>query len=315
MTDGAGEPVLELEGVGRRFGRRWVVEEVSFTVGRGEVCALLGPNGAGKTTTLRMILGLLAPHRGEIRIHGIPVRTRRAQALAEVGAIVEEARFYPYLTGMENVRQALRMRGLPADPDTVRARMAQAGLDGAAAERRVSGYSLGMRQRLALALALVQDPSILILDEPMNGLDPAGMRDFREHLRRLAAGGMTVLLSSHLLAEVEQVAHRLVFLERGRVTAVEAAGGGTQQLRLRVEPAAAAAEWLEARGRPVTADGDALRVAWEAEAVPDLVRELIGQGWAVYEVTPVRASLESRYLARTGGRREEDGDVVGALRQ
>jgi ABC-type multidrug transport system ATPase subunit len=209
--------VLEVVDVARRFGRVTAVESVSLSVSAGEILGLLGPNGAGKSTTLRMIAGLVRPDRGRIAIGGHDLARERARALAAAGFLIEAPALPPELT----CRASLRYLGL-LDGGVAAARLdevlAEVGL-AEAAHKRVAELSLGMKQRLGIAAALLERPGLLVLDEPMNGLDPAGMREMAELLRRLARRGAGVLIASHLLDDVERIADRVSILFQGRVAA------------------------------------------------------------------------------------------------
>jgi ABC-2 type transport system ATP-binding protein len=293
-------PVVETVGLTKRYSSELVaVDSLDLTVLRGEVYGFLGPNGAGKTTTLRMLLGLVRPTSGTATLLG------RApgdpEALARVGAMVEEPAFYPYLSGRDNLRVVARLAGLPdhgidAALDTVD--LVDRGGD------RVKTYSQGMRQRLGLAAALLKDPDLLILDEPTNGLDPAGMADMRSLIRRLGAGERTVLLSSHLLGEVQQVSDRVGVISHG----VLIAEGSVDELRgqgsvlVRAEPLALARESvtrLLGNGRVEVVDGT-LRLAADPADVPRITRELVLAGVAVSEVRPVERTLEDVFFELTG---------------
>jgi ABC-2 type transport system ATP-binding protein len=212
-------PLLEMVGVAKRFGATCAVEDLSLEVAAGEVLGLLGPNGAGKSTTLRMIASLVRPDRGQIRIGGHDLARDRLRALAEAGFLVEGPAMPPELT----VRKALRYLAL-LDGGVAAGRiddaLGQLGLTELAGTR-VKHLSLGGKQRLGIAAALLRRPPLLVLDEPMNGLDPAGIRDVGELLRGMAAAGAAVLVSSHLLDEVERIAHRVAVMARGKVAAVE----------------------------------------------------------------------------------------------
>jgi ABC-2 type transport system ATP-binding protein len=203
-------PVIEVRGLAKRFGTVTAVDDLSFSVGEGTVTAFLGPNGAGKTTTLRMLLGLVTPSAGTAVINGRPYR----DAKSSVGASLEAAGFHPGRTGRGHLRARALARG--ADGATADELLAMVDLAGSAG-RRIGTYSLGMRQRLGLAAAMLGDPRVLILDEPANGLDPEGVKWLRGFLRGLAAEGRTVLVSSHLLAEVTQTADHAVIINRGRL--------------------------------------------------------------------------------------------------
>lgn len=208
MTD------LRITGLTKRFGPVTAVDDVSFDVPSGQVTGFIGANGAGKTTTLRMLLGLAMPTSGTATIGGLPY-ARLTQPRRTVGAMLESAGFHPGRRGRDHLRVIGRVTG--ASDERVEQVLDQAGLTTDAANRRTGGYSLGMRQRLGLAGALLGDPQVLVLDEPANGLDPAGMAWLRTLLRNLAAEGRTVLISSHLLSEMAQTADRVVIVHEGRV--------------------------------------------------------------------------------------------------
>jgi len=214
-SENAGGPAVLVDGLTKDYGDRRGARDVSFTVGRGEICALLGPNGAGKTTTLRMLVGLARPDRGSARLLGEPTGPSAA-VLARAGVVIDGPAFVPHLSGLRNLRLVWRAGGRAWPPPALDESLALAGL-GSAIDRRVKAYSMGMRQRLALAQALMGDPDVLILDEPVNGLDPAEVRAVREHLTARAAAGAAILVSSHLLAEVELLASHAVIIDRGAV--------------------------------------------------------------------------------------------------
>lgn len=299
--------MIDFRDVTKRYGRVTAVEHVSFQVYRGEICGFLGPNGAGKTTSLRMLLGLTRPTSGHINIQGLDVQKNAVAALSGVGAIIEESHFYPYLTGEQNLRQVMRLRGLKASTEDLNQRLGEVGLADAAG-RRVKGYSLGMRQRLALALALLQDPDILILDEPMNGLDPAAMREFRMHLQALAQSGVTILLSSHILPEVEQLATRLVFINQGHVVGIEDRREAQQPMAyVRAADRRSLETWLGQQGiQARTLEGDAFSVPLEsASRIAALIRAMVVAGIDLLEVKPYAENLERQYLERMALRNEE----------
>jgi ABC-2 type transport system ATP-binding protein len=223
MTLNAPEPIVT-RALGKHYRHGPAVEGLDLCVRKGEVYGFLGPNGAGKTTTLRMLLGLVRPTTGSASVLGLP--PGHPSALARIGALVEEPAFYPYLSGRRNLLLLARAgRVTAASVDGV---LDRAGL-GSAADRRFRTYSLGMKQRLGVAGALLKDPELLVLDEPGNGLDPRGMVEMRNLIRGLRDDGRTVLLCSHLLAEVEKVCDRVGVIDRGRLVAegtVEELGGG-----------------------------------------------------------------------------------------
>ena len=235
---------ISVQGLTKRFGDVLAVDRLGFEVGPGTVTGFLGPNGAGKTTTLRMLLGLVAPTSGTATIDGRPYR-ELADPLRRVGAVLEAGGFHPGRPARDHLRVLAKAAGLPAR--RVGEVLEQVGL-AAAGRRRVGGFSLGMRQRLGLAAALLGDPEVLVLDEPANGLDPEGVHWLRGLVRGLADQGRTVLISSHLLAEVAQTIDRVVIIDRGRLVAqstlADLTAGADRTVRVRTpQPEACATSW------------------------------------------------------------------------
>jgi ABC-2 type transport system ATP-binding protein len=300
------EPVLEALHLTKRFGDRFAVSDVSFELSAGEVFGFLGPNGAGKTTTIRMLVGLARPDHGQVRIRGIDLAQDFPRAMARVGCIVESPDLYPYLTGRENLLHFARML-----PDGAAARIPELADLVALGERldeKVSTYSLGMRQRLGLAQALLGAPDLLILDEPANGLDPAGIREIRRLVRTLAGErGIAVFVSSHLLSEVEQMCDRVAIIHRGRTLATgpvsELLSRAATGFRIRAQPAGRAAEVIGAMlpGAAEPDGEDSLLVTAPAEAIPAAVRALVGAGVEVFSVERRASTLEDVFLDVTGG--------------
>jgi ABC-2 type transport system ATP-binding protein len=291
---------VETHGLGKRYGDLVAVDGVSLTVRPGEVYGFLGPNGAGKTTTMRMLLGLVRPTAGTVRLLGRPPTA--PGFLARVGALIEGPGFYPYLSGRDNLRVLARYSGTA--PARVAAVLDTVDLTGRAGDR-YGTYSLGMKQRLGVAAALLKDPRLLILDEPTNGLDPAGMADMRTLVRRLGASGCTVLLSSHQLGEVQQVCDRVGVISKGRLvvesTVAELRGAAT--LRVVADPvdrAAARARALLGEHR-VRVDGGALELDLDADRAAWVNAELVAAGIAVSELRLAERDLERVFLELTGG--------------
>ena len=288
----------------RRLGRppQRAVDGLDLSVPEGGVHGFLGPNGSGKTTSIRMLLGLIRPDAGQIRLLGRPVPGGLPESIAEVGALVETPLFFPSFSGRLNLRLLAHVANLPEE--RVDEALRRVGL-AERADDRVKAYSLGMRQRLGIAAALMKRPRLLILDEPSNGLDPAGIREVRELIRHLGANGVTVFLSSHLLGEVEQVCDTVDILVRGRRIVSGAvkdvlAERATGEVRVRVEDLSLAATTLTDAGHQVTQNADHLVVA----NVPDaavISRTLAERGQYVSELVPMTANLESVFLELTAG--------------
>jgi ABC-type multidrug transport system ATPase subunit len=282
-------PVVITEALTKKYGDRVAVDRVSMTVLRGEVYGFLGPNGAGKTTTLRMLLGLVRPTAGSASIG-----TNR------VGALIEGPGFHPYLSGRDNLRTVARFRGFAeAEVERVLERVDLADR----ATDKYKGYSLGMKQRLGVAAALMGDPELIVLDEPTNGLDPAGMADMRALVVDLARGGQTVLLSSHLLAEVQEICDRVGVINNGRLlrqsTVAEMRGGSSLRVRATPEPEALAVAMRLAGDEGVRRTPAGLALDLPADAAPHLIRELVAAGVDVLEITPAERSLEEVFFEMT----------------
>jgi ABC-2 type transport system ATP-binding protein len=300
--------VIETAALTKRFGDRLAVAGVDLRVPRGSAFGYLGPNGAGKTTLIRMLLGLTRASAGTMRLLGRPVPAERAAALARVGAIVEEPRFHGHLTGRENLHVIAAARDREAHR-RVDGALARVGLE-ARADERVKRYSLGMRQRLGVARSLLGDPELLILDEPTNGLDPAGIHEFRAMIRGFVAEGRTVLLSSHLLDEVEKICDEVAIVDRGRVVmqgAIAAlAAGAAATILVATSDDPRAASLLE--GHPAVTSAtvvpEGVHVTLAAGADPEpaagyLGRRLVMAGLAIHRLEPARATLEQRFLEIT----------------
>jgi ABC-2 type transport system ATP-binding protein len=277
-------PVISVAALSKRFGREVLaVDDLTFGVEAGQVCGLLGPNGAGKTTTLRVLLGLVQPSSGSVRIFGERIRPS-APVLARVGTMIEQAAFVPYLSGMRNLKLWWRSAGEQWPPPGLAGPLDRGGR-GPALDRKVRTYSLGMHQRLGVARALMSDPEVLILDEPTVGLDPQEMRSIRRLLIEVAHEGTTVLLSSHLLGEVEEICSHLVVMDRGRLiaqgTVAEMTAAGSRTAYLEVDDVPAAKRLL------ATLDG----VRSVADAQPGLAVDLDGTSRAAIVAALVHAGI------------------------
>jgi ABC-2 type transport system ATP-binding protein len=304
MTDLA----IEVHGLTKRFGERTALADLDLAVPSRSAFGFLGPNGAGKTTLIRLLLGLTRPSEGSMRLLGSALPEGRRDALARVGAIVEEPRFHRFLTGRENlaVVAAAREPEAHARIDSVLERV---GLS-ERADDRVKSYSLGMRQRLGVARALLADPELLILDEPTNGLDPAGIHEFRQMIRDFVDEGLTVLLSSHLLDEVEKICDYVAIVDRGRVVMqgsiadLHAEGEQTILVSTSDESQALAVLVLDASVCAAERTPAGIRVTLRPGLDPDVTagevtRRLVEAGVDVRRVEPMRASLEQRFLEIT----------------
>ncbi|WP_026931747.1 ABC transporter ATP-binding protein [Glycomyces tenuis] len=300
------DDIVSTDRLTKRYGDRAAADRVSLTVRRGEVYGFLGPNGAGKTTTLRMLLGLVEPSGGSALVHGLPPGS--PGALRRTGSLIEGPGFYPYLSGLENLRVVARYRGLgrrEAEEALERVDLAERGKD------RFRTYSLGMKQRLGVAAALMGRPDLLVLDEPTNGLDPAGMASMRRLIQDLSGDGQTVLLSSHLLAEVQQCCHRVGVIVDGRMSfeGTVADLRGARVLQVGAEPAERAAPIVKgaARAEVEQARDEDGRTVLTTEAsgvdVPAMVRELVADGVDVHSVAVRERSLEDVFLTMTEAQR------------
>jgi ABC-type multidrug transport system ATPase subunit len=301
------ETAIETHGLTKRFGERTAIDAVDLHVPRGHAFGFLGPNGAGKTTMIRMLLGLTRANAGSMSVLGRPVPAERALALQRVGAIVEEPRFHPHLSGRENLRIVAAVRG-PEVRERIDPALARVGLS-ERADEKVKRYSLGMRQRLGVARCLLADPQLLILDEPTNGLDPGGIQEFREMIRAMVEQeGRTVFISSHLLDEVEKICDTAAIVDRGKIItqgpiAELARGGARNELIVGVddvELAIIALERSEAVHEARRSD-EGLRVVLRGppETAIQVNETLVAAGVGVMRLEPVRESLERRFLEIT----------------
>jgi ABC-2 type transport system ATP-binding protein len=310
VGDRTGASVLDVRGFTKKFGDLVAVDSLSFEVRRGDVYGFLGPNGSGKSTTIRAIFGLVEPTEGEIHLLGRPAGEPGGRE--GVAGFVDEPGFYDYLSARDNLRVLAAADRRKGEPPVARV-LKTVGLLGRERDK-VKTYSTGMKQRLAIASALLREPEVLILDEPTNGLDPGGMRDVRALIRRLNEDGLTIFLSSHLLAEVEQLCNRVAVIGHGRLLAegaiAEVVGGdnGRPKYRLVVDNAKIALRILEG-GTHITGasvagvqdglEGQEIRLAVGPAGPGPVVRDLVAGGVAVLALVPARPSLEDLFLELT----------------
>lgn len=294
---------IELVDVKKTIGKKEIIKGLSFSIPKGEVFGFIGPNGAGKTTTIRMIVGLMTLTDGDILIQGNSIKTNFKQAIREVGAIVENPEMYPFMTGLQNLKHYARMV-----PGVTNERIHEVvkliGLEKAINEK-VGRYSLGMRQRLGIAQALLHRPSVLILDEPTNGLDPAGIREIRQHIRKLATDeNVAIIISSHLLSEIEQMCDRIGVIKNGKLIKIQNVGGETTDNlihHIEIKPLDKAIQLLKDQYQieAVELDGN-LSFRCEKEQVPSIIKSLVENDCAIYQVNVANGTLEDQFFELIG---------------
>ena len=297
--------IIEVRGLTKSFNEITAVDDLSFTVNKKEVYGFLGQNGAGKSTTIRMLLSLIRPSSGNIKIFGLDLLSHRKKILQRVGAIIEKPDLYKYLTAVENLRFFAAMSGLKFDRNQLLAKLEKVGLL-ERADSKVKTYSQGMRQRLGIAVALVNDPDLIILDEPMNGLDPQGIADVRQLINHLSKDlGKTVFISSHLLTEMEQVADSLLIIHKGR----KIAEGNMQQLlnpeQTKIEVETNSAKDLEQKlqqtgwqNKIISANGRKITMQMKKEEIPVFVQQMSEMKVDIYSIH-TKNSLEDYFLSLT----------------
>lgn len=307
------EPIVSIENLSKVIKGRTIIDDVSFQVYKGEVFGFLGPNGAGKTTTIRMIVGLMSLTSGDIKIGGYSIQKNFEKAVRSVGAIVENPEMYKFLTGYQNLWQYARMSSGVTE-SKINDIVELVGLS----ERihdKVKTYSLGMRQRLGLAQCLLHDPEVLILDEPTNGLDPAGIREIRDYLRLLAKEkNMAVIVSSHILSEMEMMCDRIGIIQKGKLIDVQQVKdfvkGSEKEFELEVTPVQEAINVLESLYTQIkihkTETGIAMSI--KKEAIPELIKQLVMADINVYGIREITKTLEDRFLEVTKGKGIESYD-------
>jgi ABC-type multidrug transport system ATPase subunit len=300
------EAVLEIRGLVKRYGAVEALKGIDLTIDRGSIYGFIGPNGAGKTTTIRIVAGLVRPTAGSVRLHGVDLAKDRLAAAKGLRTLVEVPAFYPGLTGLQNLSIFARL--LSAPREEVLRLLERVGLS-PAKDRAVGGYSLGMRQRLGIAQAMLGDPDLVVLDEPMNGLDPAGMHEMREFIREEnQKRGVTFLLSSHLLDDVQRLCDRIGILHRGKLVAegrigdlLSSAVSGYAVRCDRPQEALRALVAAIPEAKPRLDGEGTLHVEGDGAILEALHRALLSAGSPASEVSPVRASLERYFLDLTEG--------------
>ena len=294
---------VEINHLEKTIGKKKIIKDLSLNIRKGEVFGLLGPNGAGKTTTIRMLVGLIEITSGSVKICGHDIQTNHKDALENVGAIVENPEMYPFLSGLENLKYFSRMH-----PNSSKEKIDNiiefVNLKGRINDK-VKTYSLGMRQRLGIAQSLLNDPKVLILDEPTNGLDPAGIKELRQYIQTLAhENDVTVIVSSHLLSEIELMCDRVAIIKEGELIAVEDLKAKTnhEQYQIRVSPSGKAQELLLKEYQlPSQTTGDLLefQLAVPNVEIPDIVKLFVENNLSIYSIQPIKNSLEDRFMNLT----------------
>ena len=299
--------IVQIKNVSKKIGKKLIIDDLTFEVRSGEVFGFLGPNGAGKTTTIKMLLGLMSITKGEMYIDGLNVEKDFEKAIAKVGGIVENPDLYKYLTGYQNLVHYCRMY-----PEVKKERIDEvikiSGLEKRIHDK-VKTYSLGMRQRLGVAQALINSPKLLVLDEPTNGLDPAGIHELRNYLRKLAIEeNVAVIVSSHLLSEMELMCDRVGIIQNGKLVRIQdmkemLENEVTSVIALAVTPIEEAEVYLESlnKGYKLEVRGKEIEITENLENIPELVEKLVSQGIKIYGIRKVQQSLESKFLEMTGG--------------
>ena len=295
------QAIVQIKNLSKTIGKKNIIKNLNLELYKGQITGFLGPNGAGKTTTIRMMVGLMKPTEGEVIIDGQSVQHSFEDSIEKVGVIVENPEMYKYMTGYKNLLHFSRMhKSIPKKRiDEV---VKQVGMQNRINEK-VGSYSLGMRQRLGLAQALLHKPKFLILDEPTNGLDPAGIREFRLYLQKIAKeNDVAVFVSSHLLSEIELLCDRIAIIQNGELIDIKGVNELHQsRFYIQAEPLELAEEVLAGIGFPVTRHEKGLLVETEAEHIPGAVKMLVTANVNIFAVQAYKATLEDQFLEMTGG--------------
>lgn len=293
--------MLKISGLSKKINTSSVLNDIFLTVKEGEIFGLLGPNGSGKTTLIKCIVGLIRPDSGSIQLNGLHISTSFEKAISSIGAIVENPEFYEYMTGRDHLKMAAAFYPA-ADSDRMKEVIELVNL-GKAIDDRVSTYSLGMKQRLGIAGAVLHKPKLLILDEPQNGLDPAGMIELRTYIKLLQKNeGTTIICTSHLLNEMEDLCDRVAILKSGSVIHIhQLKQEGSSRIFIKAEPFNKARKLLSTHFSTIQKE-NGLYIAANAERIPEITRLLVANSLEVYSIYPVKKSLEEAFLEVTEGR-------------
>lgn len=300
--------VLELKNVSKSFGKRKIIDNISLKVNSGEIFGFLGPNGSGKTTTIKMILRLIDSDEGEIKVNGFDNRKQFEQAMESIGAIVENPDMYKYMSGIDNLKLHARIRNI--DEKRINEVLEMVGLKDRAKDK-VGKYSLGMKQRLGLALTLLHNPKVLILDEPTNGLDPAGIKQLRDILKKIShEENVAVFVSSHILTEMQQMCDRVAVLDNGKIVKIEQITNSKEEkietIELRIKDKTKAIKILKEKFEvDAKEEKDSLLVTIQTEKVPEVVRELAIEDVGIKAVIPREHNLEEIFFDATEGGKNE----------
>ncbi|MED3802353.1 ABC transporter ATP-binding protein [Lysinibacillus xylanilyticus] len=295
------QPIVQLQNISKTIGGKQLIQQLNIDLYPGQITGFLGPNGAGKTTTIRMMTGLMHPTEGNVIIDGLSLKENYEEAISKVGVIVENPEMYKFMTGYKNLLHFARMHK-NVTKERIEEVVKQVGLEKRIHEK-VSTYSLGMRQRLGLAQALLHRPKFLILDEPTNGLDPAGIREFRMYLRKIAAeDGVSVFVSSHLLSEIELMCDRVAVIQNGKLIDIRDINVETSSFYyIEATPNNQAAELLQKLDYNFVTENNGYVVEIKKEDIPKLISQFVNEGIQLFAVQPHQKTLEDQFLEMTGG--------------
>ncbi|EPD51043.1 ABC transporter ATP-binding protein [Paenisporosarcina sp. FSL H8-0542] len=295
------QPIVELKNLSKTIGKKKIIDNLNLQLFPGQITGFLGPNGAGKTTTIRMMAGLMRPTSGEVVVEGQTLTDHFEETMSKVGVIVENPEMYKYMSGWKNLLHFARMNKT-ISKERIAEVVDQVGMQNRIHER-VSTYSLGMRQRLGLAQALLHRPKFLILDEPTNGLDPAGIREFRTYLRKIAVeDGVSVFVSSHLLSEIELMCDRIAIIQNGQLINIREINQEEEaHYYIEAQPADQARELLSTQGLTLENSGAGFIVKVEQDQIPSIIQAMVSANLQVFAVHPFRKTLEDQFLEMTGG--------------